>query len=142
VDLGYRAVIPVSKTRQNYTKTYNSGDSLVVTHLTTNPPVSCLNRAERTGSLVLKILWSYVTDNRIIEQHIVICALFVVAVSLGMRVEPPGKYFSNNNYKVWIAKQKLLTPKSRGVAERKFCAATVRFYKVAVAVYVTMRRRK
>jgi hypothetical protein len=23
----------------------------VVTHLTTNPPVSCLNRAERTGSL-------------------------------------------------------------------------------------------
>jgi hypothetical protein len=34
----------------------------VVTHLTTNPPVSCLNRAERTGSLVLKILWSYVED--------------------------------------------------------------------------------
>jgi hypothetical protein len=32
-------------------KTYNSGDSLVVTHLTTNPPVSCLDRAERTGSL-------------------------------------------------------------------------------------------
>jgi hypothetical protein len=32
----------------------------VVTHLTTNPPVSCLNRAERTGSLALKILWSYV----------------------------------------------------------------------------------
>jgi hypothetical protein len=43
-------------------KTYNSGDSLVVTHLTTSPPVSCLNRAERTGSLVLKILWSYVKD--------------------------------------------------------------------------------
>ena len=43
-------------------KTYNSGDSLVVTHLTTNPPVSCLNRAERTGSLVLKILWSYVVE--------------------------------------------------------------------------------
>jgi hypothetical protein len=31
-------------------KTYNSGDSLVVTHLTTNPPVSCLSTAERTGS--------------------------------------------------------------------------------------------
>jgi hypothetical protein len=31
-------------------KTYNSGDSLVVTHLTTNPPVSCLSKAERTGS--------------------------------------------------------------------------------------------
>ena len=43
-------------------KTYNSGDSLVVTHLTTNPPVSCLYMAERTGSLILMILWSYVEE--------------------------------------------------------------------------------
>jgi hypothetical protein len=43
-------------------KTYNSGYSLVVTHLTTNPPVRCLNRAERTGSLVFNVLWSYVED--------------------------------------------------------------------------------
>lgn len=42
------------------TKTYNSGYSLMVTHLTTNPPVRCLNRAERTGSLVFNVLWSYV----------------------------------------------------------------------------------
>ena len=42
-------------------KTYNSGYSLVVTHLTTNPPVRCLNRAERTGSLVFNVLWSYVS---------------------------------------------------------------------------------
>jgi hypothetical protein len=41
-------------------KTYNSGYSLVVTHLTTNPPVRCLNRAERTGSLVFNVLWLYV----------------------------------------------------------------------------------
>jgi hypothetical protein len=41
-------------------KTYNSGDSPVVTHLTTSPPVSCLTRAERTGSRDFKILWSYV----------------------------------------------------------------------------------
>jgi hypothetical protein len=34
----------------------------MVTHLTTNPPVSCLNMAERTGSLALMILWSYVKD--------------------------------------------------------------------------------
>jgi hypothetical protein len=46
-----------------YAKTYNSGYSLVVTHLTTNPPVRCLNRAERTGSLVFNVLWSYVEDN-------------------------------------------------------------------------------
>jgi hypothetical protein len=44
------------------TKTYNSGYSLVVTHLTTNPPVRCLNRAERTGSLVFNVLWSYVRE--------------------------------------------------------------------------------
>ena len=43
-------------------KTYNSGDSLVVTHLTTNPPVSCLYMAERTGSLIFMILWSYVEE--------------------------------------------------------------------------------
>ena len=43
-------------------KTYNSGNSLVVTHLTTNPPVSCLYMAERTGSLIFMILWSYVEE--------------------------------------------------------------------------------
>jgi hypothetical protein len=46
-------------------KTYNSGYSLVVTHLTTNPPVRCLNRAERTGSLVFNVLWSYVKETSV-----------------------------------------------------------------------------
>jgi hypothetical protein len=50
-----------SKSQKN-AKTYNSGYSLVVTHLTTNPPVRCLNRAERTGSLVFNVLWSYVEE--------------------------------------------------------------------------------
>ena len=50
------------KSKENMTKTYNSGYSLVVTHLTTNPPVRCLNRAERTGSLVFNVLWSYVEE--------------------------------------------------------------------------------
>jgi hypothetical protein len=44
--------MPCSQFEQK-SKTYNSGYSLVVTHLTTNPPVRCLNRAERTGSLVV-----------------------------------------------------------------------------------------
>jgi hypothetical protein len=48
--------------KKKKTKTYNSGYSLVVTHLTTNPPVRCLNRAERTGSLVFNVLWSYVKE--------------------------------------------------------------------------------
>jgi hypothetical protein len=47
--------------RSKRVKTYNSGYSLVVTHLTTNPPVRCLSRAERTGSLVFNVLWSYVS---------------------------------------------------------------------------------
>jgi hypothetical protein len=41
-------------------ETYNSGDSPVVTHLTTSPPVRCLSKAERTGSPVFNVLWSYV----------------------------------------------------------------------------------
>jgi hypothetical protein len=36
----------------------------MVTHLTTNPPVRCLNRAERTGSLVFNALWSYVDEGQ------------------------------------------------------------------------------
>ena len=32
----------------------------MVTHLSTDQPVHCLNMAERTGSLVFSVLWSYV----------------------------------------------------------------------------------
>ncbi|KAF1938726.1 hypothetical protein EJ02DRAFT_16461 [Clathrospora elynae] len=41
-------------------ETYNSGDSPVVTHLTTDPPVSGLYMPDQTGWLILLILWSYV----------------------------------------------------------------------------------
>jgi hypothetical protein len=41
----------------------------MVTHLTTSPPVRCLNRAERTGSLVFNVLWSYVEENAL--THII-----------------------------------------------------------------------
>jgi Ulp1 family protease len=43
-------------------KTYNSWDSLVVTHPTTNQPACGLSMAERTGSPVFHTLWSYVID--------------------------------------------------------------------------------
>ena len=43
-------------------KTYNSGYSPVVTHLTTNPPVEGLTRGERTGSSEFLRLWSYVEE--------------------------------------------------------------------------------
>jgi hypothetical protein len=52
---------PTAQARaKRLSKTFNSWDSLMVTHLTTNQPVCCLNRAERTGSLVFNILWSNV----------------------------------------------------------------------------------
>ncbi|KAF1993375.1 hypothetical protein P154DRAFT_450371, partial [Amniculicola lignicola CBS 123094] len=41
-------------------KTYSSGYSLVVTHLTTNPPVTGLMIGERTGPNALLYQWSYV----------------------------------------------------------------------------------
>ena len=44
-------IVRTAKERAQMAKTYNSGDLVVVTHLTTNPPVSCLYMAERTGSL-------------------------------------------------------------------------------------------
>ena len=40
------------KGQKRYAKTYNSPDSLLVTHEATNGPVSCLSTAERTGSAV------------------------------------------------------------------------------------------
>lgn len=43
-------------------KTYNSGNSLVVTQLGTNPPVEGLTCGERTGSGVLLRQWSYVEE--------------------------------------------------------------------------------
>ncbi|KAF3766529.1 hypothetical protein M406DRAFT_256834, partial [Cryphonectria parasitica EP155] len=43
-------------------KTCNTGYSLMVTHLTTNPAVSGLFRGEQTGSQVFHYLWSHVLE--------------------------------------------------------------------------------
>ena len=43
-------------------KTYNSRYSLVVTDPTTNLPITCLVKGERTGSHAFMHLWSYVLD--------------------------------------------------------------------------------
>ncbi len=42
------------------TTTYNTGDSPVVTDLSTDPAVTSLFKGERTGSQALWCLWSYV----------------------------------------------------------------------------------
>ncbi|KAF2797394.1 hypothetical protein K505DRAFT_235632, partial [Melanomma pulvis-pyrius CBS 109.77] len=57
-------------------KTYNSRDSPMVTHLTTSPPVSCLCKAERTGSPIFMILWSYVSELCLDVIYIEWCAQF------------------------------------------------------------------
>ncbi|EMD86455.1 hypothetical protein COCHEDRAFT_1115963 [Bipolaris maydis C5] len=46
------------------TKTYNSGDSPVVSHLTTSPPVEDLTCGERTGSSARFRRWSYVPERQ------------------------------------------------------------------------------
>ena len=51
-------------------KTYNSRYSLVVTHPTTNLPIYSLYMGERTGSLVLCNLWSYVKEEAHFENYI------------------------------------------------------------------------
>jgi hypothetical protein len=51
-----------NKKQKTKTKTYNSWDSLVVTHPTTNQPACGLSMAERTGSPVFHTLWSYVME--------------------------------------------------------------------------------
>ena len=52
-------------------KTYNSWYSLVVTQPTTNQPIYCLNRGERTGSFAFSSLRSYVGDSRWFTAYIV-----------------------------------------------------------------------
>ena len=58
IDSEKKIKIKIKKER----KTYNSWDSHVVTHHTTNQPACGLSTAERTGSPVFHTLWSYVLD--------------------------------------------------------------------------------
>ncbi|KAL5090414.1 hypothetical protein Trisim1_004315 [Trichoderma cf. simile WF8] len=51
-------------------KTYNSRCSLMVTHLTTNLPVSGLSMGEQTGPRILHYLWSYVLGRGAGSSHI------------------------------------------------------------------------
>jgi hypothetical protein len=59
-----RAKFPIydDQTKKQQAKTYSSGDSLLVTHATTNPPIGFLNTGERTGTVPLNRLWPYVVE--------------------------------------------------------------------------------
>ncbi|ETR98489.1 hypothetical protein M419DRAFT_40543, partial [Trichoderma reesei RUT C-30] len=48
--------------KQQKRKTYNSRCSPMVTHLTTNLPVSGLSMGEQTGPRIFHYLWSYVLE--------------------------------------------------------------------------------
>jgi hypothetical protein len=72
-------------------KTYNSGDSLVVTDPTTNPPVSGLTKGERTGSRIFHYLWSYVLELAIVCLMIMISCMSSVEMS-GMPPDVPDKF--------------------------------------------------
>ena len=66
-------IIPVRQAvegeKKNKKKTYNTGDSLVVTDPTTNPALSGLTRGERTGSRAFQMVWSYVKELRFIDGY-------------------------------------------------------------------------
>ncbi len=50
--------------------TYSSRDSLLVIHATTSPPITFLNRDERTGILYLTHLWPYVIEKYSLDVYI------------------------------------------------------------------------
>ena len=57
----YRLRYAPMSSKKRTTKTYNSKYSLMVTHLTTNLPASCLYSAERTGSVAITKLLAIIT---------------------------------------------------------------------------------
>ena len=91
-------------------KTYNSGDSLVVTHLTTNPPVHCLYMAERTGSLIFSVLWSYVKDTIIQTPNIPRPHLAaVVASNPQFYSSRPMELFVRTRRRAWLERTEAAT---------------------------------
>ncbi|PTB39436.1 hypothetical protein M441DRAFT_144576 [Trichoderma asperellum CBS 433.97] len=60
---------------KKFEKTYNSRCSLMVTHSTTNLPVSGLSMGEQTGPRILHYLWSYVFGLKLFPSHMTIAVV-------------------------------------------------------------------
>ena len=61
IQVGGSTTVTGERTRaKRKQKTYNTGDSLVVTDSTTSPAVTGLSRGGRTGSRAFQYLWSVV----------------------------------------------------------------------------------
>jgi hypothetical protein len=56
-----KKAVNYEKAKRKGTKTYNTRDSPVVTHPSTNLAITGLSMGERTGSRVFLCLWSYVS---------------------------------------------------------------------------------
>ena len=82
-------------------KTYNSRDSLVVTHPTTNRPACGLSTAERTGSPVFHTLWSYVmvcSMNREYDRSIGRVKVVVVSNTIYGVAAGTSRWLPNGDY--------------------------------------------
>jgi hypothetical protein len=78
-------------------KTYNSGDSLVVTDPTTNPPVSGLTMGERTGSRIFHYLWSYVPAELFSQAILKCCEPWHSVQSAPVNIDVESALVSNMN---------------------------------------------
>ena len=74
-----------SKNRNGSQKTYNSGYSLVVTDPTTNPPISSLSTAERTGCPIFLNLWSYAEEGSLYNMIDYNCCISTLKRSSAIR---------------------------------------------------------
>ena len=104
-----RIAAPRQITKKRHQKmkiTYNSRDSLVVTHPTTNLPIWGLCMAERTGCPILLNLWSYVKLLESIQQHILLFAAIRENIKRAYSFLPPlYKVISSRSVKISIQKK-------------------------------------
>jgi hypothetical protein len=56
-------LVIIDEKKKSIQKTYNTGDSLIITDPTTNLALRSLTMGERTGPRILYELWSYVINS-------------------------------------------------------------------------------
>ncbi|AEO64658.1 uncharacterized protein THITE_2042175 [Thermothielavioides terrestris NRRL 8126] len=81
-------------------KTYNTGDSPVVTDRSTNPAVSSLSRGERTGSRVVYCLWSYVIGRT--RRSGLWCCCYQCWACKSSRGRGVERFWTRRDAKLWL----------------------------------------
>ena len=91
-------------------KTYNSGYSPVVSHLTTDPPVKGLSCGEQTRPRVVLYLWSYVED--ILMGNYFSCTVYTKHVAF-LHMGPAKKLILGAVANPWLTtSHKIIAPPS------------------------------